>query len=131
MHRSCVLVTLTLQDYGSEAPSVVTELRPNIAPNTGRKGSTYLHHTITRWDDFANHTFFLQADTHDPREFYPRVRDNYASSTNLGFAGNVCDCWHCEGPWNWTGSSRLDHHPTTTETVWFVMTIVVFRHFLK
>ncbi|GAB7340689.1 hypothetical protein MBLNU457_7078t1 [Dothideomycetes sp. NU457] len=66
-----------------------------LLPNIGREGETYLNHILTQWDNLANHTMFIQAETHTPREMLPRIRDYYHASTgmlSLSFIGNTCDC---------------------------------------
>jgi len=73
-------------------------------PNVGREGHTYLHHIVERWGDLAAQTFFLQADIHNPREFFPRVRDYYTLQTgmlSLGFSGRTCDCKNCGDRFGW------------------------------
>ncbi|KEQ90285.1 hypothetical protein AUEXF2481DRAFT_103446 [Aureobasidium subglaciale EXF-2481] len=73
-------------------------------PNVGREGHTYLHHIVEQWDDLAAHTFFLQADIHNPREFFPRVRDYYTPQTgmlSLGFSGQTCNCRGCSDRFGW------------------------------
>ena len=84
------------------------DLDPQITtlPNIGREGHTYLHHILTHWDDLANHTLFLQAETHNPRETGPRIRDYYAADTGmlpLSFVGNTCPC----GPARQNASTAL------------------------
>lgn len=34
----------------------------NLLPNVGRESHTYLHHIITRWENLADYTLFLQGD---------------------------------------------------------------------
>jgi hypothetical protein len=73
-------------------------------PNVGREGHTYLHHVIEQWEDLAAQTFFLQADIHNPREFFPRVRDYYTPQTgmlSLGFSGQTCNCRDCGDRFGW------------------------------
>lgn len=73
-------------------------------PNVGREGHTYLHHIVEQWEDLAAQTFFLQADIHNPREFFPRVRDYYTPQTgmlSLGFSGQTCNCRDCGDRFGW------------------------------
>jgi hypothetical protein len=67
--------------------------------NIGREGETYLYHILNNWDVLARHTVFLQADVHNPREFYPRIRNYFhprlTGMLNLGWSGNVCSCENC------------------------------------
>jgi hypothetical protein len=72
--------------------------------NVGREGHTYLHHIIEQWDDLAAQTFFLQAEIHNSREFFPRVRDYYTAQTgmlSLGFSGQTCSCRNCGDRFGW------------------------------
>jgi hypothetical protein len=103
-----------------------------ILPNVGREGETYLHHIIDHWDELAAHTIFVQADVHNPREFYPRVRDYFRPNTgmlSLGFVGNVCsDCNECIDRYGWAEERQIladvyrdinrshDHTTTTPST---------------
>ncbi|KAF2444209.1 hypothetical protein P171DRAFT_455094 [Karstenula rhodostoma CBS 690.94] len=68
-------------------------------PNIGREGETYLKHILGNWDTLARETIFLQADVHNPREFYPRVRDYFVPGRtgmlSLGWSGQVCNCDTC------------------------------------
>lgn len=70
-----------------------------ILPNIGREGETYLNHIINNWNNLAKHTVFLQADVHNPREFYPRIGDYFdperTGMLNLGWSGQVCNCEDC------------------------------------
>jgi len=71
------------------------KLTITLLPNVGREGETYLSHILSQWDNLANHTMFLQAETHTPREILPRIRDYFYASTgmlSLSFMGNTCDC---------------------------------------
>jgi hypothetical protein len=73
-------------------------------PNVGREGEAYLYHIINNWDTLARQTFFLQADVHNPREFYPRIRDYFdpvrTGMLSLGWSGNVCNCQECGDKWD-------------------------------
>ncbi|KAI9659898.1 MAG: hypothetical protein M1821_001250 [Bathelium mastoideum] len=80
------------------------------APNVGRESETYLRHIVSKWDALAEHTLFIQADIHNPREFYPRIRDYFRSNTgmlSLGFSGNTCDCSYCGDRWGWSDQSGV------------------------
>ncbi|KAF2681926.1 hypothetical protein K458DRAFT_479138 [Lentithecium fluviatile CBS 122367] len=67
--------------------------------NVGREGQTFLYHILNHWDTLAKHTIFLQADVHNPREFYPRIRDYFdparTGMLSLGWSGQVCNCNEC------------------------------------
>ncbi|KAF2786050.1 hypothetical protein K505DRAFT_400200 [Melanomma pulvis-pyrius CBS 109.77] len=82
-----------------------------MLPNVGRESETYLYHILNEWDSLAKHTIFLQADVHNPREFYPRIRDYYdperTGMMSLGFSGNVCNCNECGDRWSWWDTTRL------------------------
>ncbi|KAL9094693.1 MAG: hypothetical protein Q9165_002963 [Trypethelium subeluteriae] len=78
--------------------------------NAGRESETYLHHILHHWDKLAEHTLFMQADIHNAREFYPRIRDYFKPETgmlSLGFSGNVCDCQNCGDRWGWSDTSGV------------------------
>ncbi|KAF2707339.1 hypothetical protein K504DRAFT_384257 [Pleomassaria siparia CBS 279.74] len=70
-----------------------------LLPNIGREGETYLNHIVHEWDNLAKHTVFLQADVHNPREFYPRIRKYFdparTGMMSLGWSGAVCNCETC------------------------------------
>ena len=79
-------------------------------PNEGRESETYLRHIVDTWDSLAKHNLFIQADIHNPREFYPRIRDYFRPNTgmlSLGFSGNVCDCRDCRDRWGWSDKSGV------------------------
>jgi hypothetical protein len=72
--------------------------------NVGREGHTYLHHISTQWDELATQTFFLQADIHNARELFPRVKNYYTQQTgmlSLGFSGKTCRCGSCGDRFGW------------------------------
>jgi hypothetical protein len=80
-------------------------------PNVGREGETYLYHILNEWDRLAKHTVFLQANVHNPREFYPRVKGYYdperTGMMSLGWSGNVCNCEDCGDRWSFEDSTHL------------------------
>ncbi|KAH7062202.1 hypothetical protein B0J12DRAFT_563372 [Macrophomina phaseolina] len=79
-------------------------------PNFGREGETYLEHILLHWDSLARQTLFVQADVHNPREFFNRVKDYYAPNTgmlSLGFSGHSCDTGNCGDRWNWHEEEAL------------------------
>lgn len=91
-----------LQDH---FPSAIIQLLPNV----GREGQTYLYHMISHWDDLANHTVFLQAETHNPREMVPRIRDYFGADTgmlSLSFSGSTCN-WDSCGDRFWQDPSGI------------------------
>ncbi|KAF2272442.1 uncharacterized protein EI97DRAFT_504225 [Westerdykella ornata] len=95
-------VWIYVKDEDANVDNIKTLTKANkvtILPNVGREGETYLNHILTQWDSLAQQTFFLQADVHNPREFYPRVRNYYipgrTGMLNLGWSGNLCDCHSC------------------------------------
>jgi hypothetical protein len=79
-------------------------------PNVGREGETYLFHIRDQWDHLAKHTVFLQADIHNPREFYARLR-NYFDSNRTGFLSlgwsDVCTCENCGDRFSWHDTAGL------------------------
>ena len=79
-------------------------------PNRGREGETYLHHILTRWDHLARHTLFMQADVHNSRELFPRIKDYFVDATgmlSLGFSGTSCRCDRCGDRWGWFDVSSV------------------------
>lgn len=80
-------------------------------PNIGREGETFLNHILHQWDSLARQTVFLQADIHNPREFYPRITNYYSRDQtgflNLGFSGVVCNCADCGDRHSWQDNKRL------------------------
>jgi hypothetical protein len=80
-------------------------------PNIGREGETYLNHILNRWNSLARQTIFLQADIHNPREFYTHVNNYYSRSQtgflNLGWSGTVCDCENCGDKLFWQDHTHL------------------------
>ena len=78
--------------------------------NRGREGATYLHHITSRWDNLAEHTLFIQADVHNRRDFFYRIRKFYRPDTgmlSLGFAGVACYCDACSDRWGWRDDFAL------------------------
>jgi len=96
---------LELVKQGTRADQV-TLLR-----NVGREAETYLHHILYHWDSLAKHTLFLQANVHNPREFFPRVHDyfhpEYTGMLSLGWSGQVCNCEDCEDRFNFRDTTHL------------------------
>jgi hypothetical protein len=91
-------VTVYLKDEQADEQKTKQETHADEViklPNIGREAETYLNHILRRWDTLAGQTLFLQADVHNPREFYPFAeryfRPYKTGFLNLGWAGNVCD----------------------------------------
>jgi hypothetical protein len=80
-------------------------------PNIGREGETYLNHILNRWDSLARQTIFLQADIHNPREFYPHIKNYYSrlrtGFLSLGWSGTVCNCRDCGDKFFWQDNAGL------------------------
>jgi hypothetical protein len=80
-------------------------------PNIGREGETYLHHILDNWDTLARQTNFLQAEVHNPREFYPRIRDYFdpmrTGMLSLGWSGQVCSCEDCGDRFGYSDITHL------------------------
>lgn len=80
-------------------------------PNVGREGETYLKHILGSWDTLAKQTIFLQADVHNPRQFYPRIRNYFipgrTGMLSLGWSGQVCNCENCGDRFNMWDSTHL------------------------
>lgn len=72
-------------------------------PNIGREGESYLNHIVTRHDDLARHTLFLQAHIHNSWELKRRIEHYFVPRTgvlNLGFS-EECDCDDCWDRHGW------------------------------
>jgi Protein of unknown function (DUF3431) len=72
--------------------------------NLGREGGTYLHHIVTKWDELAEQTLFIQAHAHNVRELIPRINSYLIPESgflSLGFAGITCSCGACSDRWGW------------------------------
>jgi hypothetical protein len=80
-------------------------------PNVGREGETFLNHIVRRWDTLARQTVFLQADIHNPREFYPHLRNYYSRAKtgylSLGWSGAMCNCDTCADRLFWTDNTHF------------------------
>jgi hypothetical protein len=120
-------VTIYLKDGEADEEQIRQETNSDEViklPNVGREAETYLNHILNRWDSLAERTIFLQADVHNPREFYPFVERyfsrNQTGFLNLGWAGNVCngeDCgdkfgWHDETSFVPYLQNRIDTSPS-------------------
>lgn len=121
---SQALFTIYLKDSEADEERIMQETNSHSVvkiPNIGREAETYLNHIVNRWDNLAERTVFLQADVHNPREFYPFVeryfRANQTGFLNLGWAGNVCNSDDCGDRHGWQDEtllfpqiqSRIDH----------------------
>ena len=82
-----------------------------ILPNIGREGGTYLHHIVKRWDSLAKQTIFLQAEIHNPREFWPHLNNYFVPDKtgflSLGWSGSVCNCHSCTDRFDWQDDHQL------------------------
>jgi hypothetical protein len=101
-------VTIYLKDGEADEEQIKQQTHSNKViklPNVGREAETYLNHIINRWDSLAERTIFLQADVHNPREFYPFVERyfsrNQTGFLSLGWAGNVCNSADCGDKFGW------------------------------
>ncbi|KAF7910050.1 uncharacterized protein EAF01_003768 [Botrytis porri] len=73
--------------------------------NLGREGGTYLSHIVTRWNDLAAQTMFIQAHAHNIRELIPRIDSYLVPQTgmlSLGFSESTCSCNDCGDRFGWT-----------------------------
>jgi hypothetical protein len=71
-------------------------------PNVGREGETYLYHILSRRDNLATHTLFLQAHVHNPWKMHRRIDQYFVLSIgmlSLGFSGYTCDYGNCFDRW--------------------------------
>lgn len=70
----------------SEASEAFNEICDEIEwismPNVGREAGTYLSHILTRWDDLAAHTIFIQAELHSSRGVFNRLNRNFIPLIN-------------------------------------------------
>lgn len=82
-----------------------------MLPNIGREGETYLNHIVNQWDNLAAKTIFLQADIHNPREFYRRLSRFYhphqTGFLSLGWVGSVCNSDNCGDRHFWQDETHL------------------------
>ena len=127
-NRSTRLVIYT-KDEDADVATLKSQIgATEIVPlrNVGRESETYLHHIISKWDNLATHTLFVQAHVHNPWEFFHRIDHYFTSNTgmlSLGFVGNVCDCLDCRDRWGWQDSDimpgifREVYNTTTCATI--------------
>ncbi|KAA8613382.1 repeatdomain containing protein [Pyrenophora tritici-repentis] len=117
-------VTIYLKDSEADEQKIKQETNAQEViklPNVGREAETYLNHIVSRWDSLAERTVFLQADVHNPREFYPffeqYFRTNQTGFLNLGWVGKICNADNCGDRYGWQDEtslfpeiqSRIDH----------------------
>jgi len=117
-------ITIYLKDPEADEEKIKQETNAQEViklPNVGREAETYLNHIVTRWDSLAQRTVFLQADVHNPREFYPFLeqyfRVNQTGFLNLGWVGQICNADDCGDRFGWQDEtslfpqiqSRVDH----------------------
>lgn len=80
-------------------------------PNIGREAETYLKHILGNWNTLAARTVFLQADVHNPHEFYRRLHDYFVPERtgmlSLGWSGQVCNCDNCGDHFNMWDTPHL------------------------
>lgn len=102
-------ITIYVKDNKADSNRIMSQTQANqviTLPNIGREGETYLNHILNRWDSLAQQTIFLQAEIHNPREFYTRVRNYYLRGRtgylDLGWVGTVCNCNTCSDRLFWT-----------------------------
>jgi hypothetical protein len=111
---AAALVTVYLKDGEADERKIKEETNAHDViklPNIGREAETYLNHIVNRWDSLAERTVFLQADVHNPREFYPfferYFRVNQTGFLNLGWAGILCDGNDCGDKQGWHDETSL------------------------
>jgi hypothetical protein len=80
-------------------------------PNIGREGETYLNHILNNWHSLARQTMFLQADIHNPREFFTHINNYYSryhtGFLSLGWSGAVCNCENCGDRLFWRDNTHF------------------------
>ncbi|RYO48497.1 hypothetical protein AA0113_g9937 [Alternaria arborescens] len=108
------LITIYLKDSEADERQIKQETNAHEViklPNVGREAETYLNHIVNRWDSLAERTVFLQADVHNPREFYPfferYFRANQTGFLNLGWAGILCNSDDCGDNRGWQDETSL------------------------
>jgi hypothetical protein len=108
------LITIYLKDSEADERQIKQETNAHEViklPNVGREAETYLNHIVNRWDSLADRTIFLQADVHNPREFYPfferYFRANQTGFLNLGWAGILCNSDDCGDKRGWQDETSL------------------------
>jgi hypothetical protein len=116
-------VTIYLKDSRTESARLKTQLGADqivTLPNIGREGETYLNHILSRWDSLAQQTMFLQAEIHNPREFYTRINNYYLRGRtgyiDLGWVGTVCNCNECGDRLFW--ADKIGFIPQTYKQVY-------------
>lgn len=74
--------------------------------NKGREGETFLHHMLDHRDDLADHTFFAQADMHNPWYLQARIEQYFVHQTgflSLWHMESLCtDCDDCRDHSTWS-----------------------------
>ena len=110
-------VRIYIKDSEADVSKIQARTKANkviILPNVGREGETYLNHILNNWDTLARQTVFLQADVHNPREFYPRISTYFdparTGMLSLGWSGNVCACGDCGDRFGFQDTTHLFPH---------------------
>ncbi len=108
------LFTIYVKDEKADADKIKQQSGAKsvtVLPNIGREGGTYLHHIIERWDSLAKQTIFLQAEIHNPREFWPHLNYYFVPDKtgflSLGWSGSVCNCDSCSDRFYWQDDTQL------------------------
>jgi hypothetical protein len=106
--------TIYIKDNEADVEAIKQQTgadRVTILPNIGREGETYLNHILNKWHNLARQTVFLQADIHNPREFYAHVNNYYSRNQtgflNLGWSGAVCNCADCGDRLFWQDNTHF------------------------
>lgn len=71
----------------------------------GREGGTFLHHIISKWGQFADHTLFMQALFADINNVQHQIGDFFVPETEilpLGLQLEVYNSSNCQDPWDKT-----------------------------
>lgn len=83
----------------------------DLVPFQSLESETYLNHILSRWDSLARQTIFLQADIHNPREFYAHINNYYNRALtgflNLSWSGSVCSCGDCGDRLFWQDNANF------------------------
>ncbi|KAL6712038.1 hypothetical protein ACN47E_003081 [Coniothyrium glycines] len=105
---SDAIVTIYIKDDDADSNHIKMQTGADDViplPNVGREGETFLNHILTRWNNLARQTIFLQAGIHNPREFHTHLSNYFDRARTgflgLGWPGRICDCEDCGDRFGW------------------------------
>ncbi|KAI5820840.1 hypothetical protein BZA77DRAFT_49066 [Pyronema omphalodes] len=91
----------------SKNPSISDDTYQSLVPsarvirhaNNGREGGTYLHHLLSRYNELAEHTLFMQAEVHNLPYFLRHIEEFFDPERTgflpLSFTGRTCELSRC------------------------------------